>query len=101
MTTTTCTTITDLQQTVAGYVSRRIDEIVEAEDMTGLLRGLVGDCERVAREHGYDGDDYEPTREDMRWIVERVQAECRRAPTRDEWASAGLAWVGSEHVSCE
>lgn len=73
----------------------RVDEPVE---MRHVLGDLVAVCEREARDKGWTGQGYDPTREDCRWIVEYIRKQFGRAPTREEWGKVGLGWVGDEHV---
>lgn len=59
------------------------------------IKELLWDCEHDARKQGFDGEVYNPTAQDLRWVCEQLG----RKPTAQEWSAAGLAWVGSEHTA--
>lgn len=48
---------------------------------------------------GYDGDasEYEMTEADCDWVVEQVQKQLGRMPTRQDWLDAGFKYVGNKH----
>ena len=58
------------------------------------IKGQIEQCEAEARRHGWEGARYEPTPEDCEAIVRALGYR----PTRAEWASAGVYWVGDAHA---
>lgn len=65
--------------------------------MERTIRELLSECEAEARRQGDFEGGWELTRHDMEWITDQLG----RKPTRDEWAAAGLRWVGDAHVAEE
>ena len=60
------------------------------------IRSLLAQCLRAARDQGYTGTDaaYEYTAEDCDYVI----ATLSRKPTRQQWADAGLPYVGDAHI---
>ena len=61
--------------------------------MTQDIKRLLSECLADARREGFDGE-WEPTAEAPEWGC----AVLGRKPTREEWSSAGLKFVGGAHV---
>lgn len=59
------------------------------DTMTDIITHEMEHCERLARREGWDGDDFEPTYEDLDCASDRIQARVGRYPTSAEWADAG------------
>ena len=57
------------------------------------IKTELADCEAAARREGWEGA-WEPTAADL----ESVCAALGHKPSREEWQSAGLGWVGDAHV---
>ncbi len=63
------------------------------------LRASLALCRSLAREQGWEGADaeYQYTAEDLHFVTDEIG----RKPTREEWAEAGIRWVGEDHVGDE